>query len=160
MACVLDAISLHRAGRLICSEAGELLGLSERHFRCLRDAFEERGEDGLIDRRRGRVSARAADEAVWVTEMFRTLYFDFRMKLFHGQIVGMPMVSGNTVRYNGLVLQIPASRDRYHFAKATIRGLEYHDGRIALFHGPRKIARFFADGSLDEGEANMTQWVA
>ena len=32
----------------------------------------------------------------------------------------------NTVRYNGLVMQIPASRDRYHFAKATIRVLEYH----------------------------------
>ena len=41
----------------------------------LRVAFEERGEDGLIDRRRGRVSARAADEAegVGVAEMFRTL---------------------------------------------------------------------------------------
>ena len=31
------------------------------------------GEDGLIERRRGRVSARAADEAeaAWVAEMFR-----------------------------------------------------------------------------------------
>ncbi len=66
----------------------------------------------------------------------------------------------NTVRYNGLVLQIPASRDRYHFAKATIRVLEYHDGRIALFHGPRKIARFLAHGSLDEGAAVRKQSVA
>ena len=40
-----------------------------------------------------------------------------------------------TVRYNGLVLQILPSRDRYHYAKATIRVLEYHDERIALFHG-------------------------
>jgi len=46
MARVLDAISSHRAGRLICSEAGERLGFSERHFPRLRDAFEERGEDG------------------------------------------------------------------------------------------------------------------
>jgi len=61
MARVLDAISSHRAGRLICVEAGELLRFSERYFLCLRDAFEERGEDGLIDRRRGRVSSRAAD---------------------------------------------------------------------------------------------------
>ena len=66
----------------------------------------------------------------------------------------------NTVRYNGLVLQIPASRDRYHFVKATIRVLEYHDGCIALFHGPRKIARFRADGSLDEGEAVRKRSVA
>ena len=58
MARVLDAISSHRAGRLSFVEAGELLGFSERHFRRLRDAFEERGEDGLIDRRRGRVNER------------------------------------------------------------------------------------------------------
>ena len=74
MARVLDAISSHRAGRLSRVEAGELLGFSERLFRSLRDAFEERGEDALIDRRRGRLSARAADEAeaAWVAEMFRT----------------------------------------------------------------------------------------
>ena len=61
MARVFDGISPHRAGRFSCVEAGELLGFSKRHSRRLRDAFEERGEDGLIDRRRGRVSARAAD---------------------------------------------------------------------------------------------------
>ena len=44
MARVLDAISSHRAGRLSCVEAGELLGFSERHFRRLRDAFEDRGD--------------------------------------------------------------------------------------------------------------------
>ena len=44
---VLEAITSHRAGRLSCVGAGELLGFSERHFRRLRDAFEERGEDGL-----------------------------------------------------------------------------------------------------------------
>ena len=97
MARVFDAINSHRAGRLSCAEAGELLGFNERHFRHLRDAFEERGEDGLIDCRRGWVSARAADEAeaAWVTEMFRTRYFDFRIKHFHEQIVGMPMASGD-----------------------------------------------------------------
>ena len=71
---VLVAISSHRARRLSCVEAGELLGFSERYFLCLRVAFEERGEDALIDRRRGRLSARAADEAeaASVAEMFRT----------------------------------------------------------------------------------------
>ena len=98
MARILDAISSHRAGRLSCSEAGELLWFSERHFRRLRDAFEERGEDGLIDRRRGRIRARAADEAeaAWVAEMSRTRYFVVRGKLFHEQIVGMPRANGST----------------------------------------------------------------
>ena len=100
MARVLDAISSHRAGSLSCVEARELLAVSKPHFRRLRDAFEERGEDGLIDRRRDRVSSGSADEAegAWVAEMFRTRYFDFRIKHCHEQIVGMPMASGKPFR--------------------------------------------------------------
>ena len=76
------------------SRAHGLSGLGST-FRSLRDAFEERGEDELIDRRRGRLSARAADEAeaAWVAEMFRTRYFDVRIKHFHELIVGLPMGS-------------------------------------------------------------------
>ena len=100
MARVLDAIVSHRAGRLSCVEAGELLGLSERHFRRLRDAYEDRGEEGLVDRRRGRVSsARVPDaEAEWLAEMFRTRYFDFTAKHFHEQVVGQPMADGQPFR--------------------------------------------------------------
>ncbi len=92
---VLDAISSHRAGRLSCVEAGELLGFSECHSRRLPDVFKERGEEGLIDRCPGRVSARATDEAeaAWVADMVRPRYFDVRIKHFHEQIVGLPMVS-------------------------------------------------------------------
>ena len=76
------------------------MGLSERHFRRLRDAHEERGEEGLIDRRRGRVSTRRAGETEisWVLEMFRARYFDFRIKHFHEQIEGKPMVCGKPFR--------------------------------------------------------------
>jgi|HubBroStandDraft_1064217.scaffolds.fasta_scaffold103655_1 transposase InsO family protein len=100
MARVLDAIGLHRAGRLNCVEAGELLGLSERHFRRLRDAYADRGAQGLIDRRRGRVSsARIGDEeAHWLAEMFRTRYFDFTAKHFHERIVGCAMANGKPFR--------------------------------------------------------------
>ena len=96
MARVLDAIVSHRAGRLSCVEAGELLGLSERHFRRLRDAYEDRGEEGLVDRRRGRVSSSRLPEAEaeWLAEMFRTRYFDFTAKHFHEQVVGQPMAGG------------------------------------------------------------------
>lgn len=96
MARVLDAIRSHQAKRLSCVEAGELLGLSERHFRRLRDAYEERGEEGLIDRRRGRVSGRGApeEEIAWTVEMFRTRYFDFTAKHFHEQALGRTMGDG------------------------------------------------------------------
>jgi len=96
MARIIDAIGLHRRKRLSCGEAGELLGLSERHFRRLRDAYEVRGAEGLVDRRRGRASGRRApvDEIAWVVEEFRTRYFDFTAKHFHEAVVGRPMSNG------------------------------------------------------------------
>ena len=96
MARVLDAIGLHHAGRLSCGEAAELLGMSERHFRRLRDAYEADGAEGLVDRRRGRVSGRRADvdEIAWVVEEFGARYFDFTAKHFHEAIHGRAMSDG------------------------------------------------------------------
>ncbi len=53
----------------------------------------------------------------------------------------------NTVRYKGLSLQLPADRHRHHYAKAQVRVHEYPDGRLAVFHGPRCLARYQADGT-------------
>ena len=96
MARIIDAIGLHRKKRLSCVEAGELLGMSERHFRRLRDAYEAQGADGLIDARRGRASGRRApvDEIEWVIEAFRTRYFDFTAKHFHEAMLGRAMADG------------------------------------------------------------------
>jgi hypothetical protein len=93
---VIDAIGLHRKKKLSCVEAGELLGMSERHFRRLRDAYEADGKEGIIDRRRGRASGRRAgvDEIAWVIEQFRTRYFDFTAKHFHEAIHGRSMANG------------------------------------------------------------------
>ena len=52
----------------------------------------------------------------------------------------------NTVRYHGLSLQIPPARHRHHYVKARVRVHEYPDGTLALFHGPRCLARYNADG--------------
>ena len=53
----------------------------------------------------------------------------------------------NTVRYKGLSLQIPADRHRHHYVKAKVRVHEYPDGNLAIFHGPRCLARYRADGT-------------
>jgi hypothetical protein len=55
----LDALDRHKQGRLTAEEAGELPGMSGRHFRpqCVRHEVE--GEDGLRDKRVGRPSHRA-----------------------------------------------------------------------------------------------------
>ena len=54
----------------------------------------------------------------------------------------------NTVRYERRVLQIPAGRHRHHYVKCKVRVHEYPDGRLAVFHGPRCLARYHADGAL------------
>jgi hypothetical protein len=56
----------------------------------------------------------------------------------------------NCVRYQGLSLQIPAQRHRHHFVKVKVRVHAYADGRLAVFHGPRCLARYQPDGSLSE----------
>ena len=52
----------------------------------------------------------------------------------------------NTVRYKRRLLQLPADRHRRHYVKARVRVHEYPDGTLALFHGPRCLARYNADG--------------
>lgn len=52
----------------------------------------------------------------------------------------------NTVRYERRILQIPADRHRHHYVKCKVRVHEYPDGTLAVFHGPRCLARYGADG--------------
>jgi hypothetical protein len=56
----------------------------------------------------------------------------------------------NTVRYNNMALQIPEDRHRHHYAKARVRVHEYPDHTLALFHGPRRLATYHADGTINE----------
>ena len=53
----------------------------------------------------------------------------------------------NTVRYKNLSLQIPEDRHRHHYVKAKVRVHEYPDGCLAIFHGPRRLAEYTADGA-------------
>lgn len=56
----------------------------------------------------------------------------------------------NCIRFDGLILQIPADRHRCHYVKAKVRVHRYADGNLALFHGPRRLASYGADGRLAE----------
>jgi transposase len=56
----------------------------------------------------------------------------------------------NTVRYQGLSLQIPHDPHRFHYVKVTVRVHAYPDGTLAVFHGPRCLARYHANGQLIE----------
>jgi transposase len=52
----------------------------------------------------------------------------------------------NTVTYLGLTLQLPESPARAHYVKARIKVRAYPDGSLAVFHGPRALARYDATG--------------
>ena len=143
MARITDAIELHRKKKLSCVEAGALLGMNERHFRRLRDAYEAHGAEGIIDRRRGRTSGRRAgvDEMAWVVEEFRTRYFDFTAKHFHEAVHGRPMADGklfvrgytwtkSVLQLRGLVSKAPKrSAHRKKRARRPLPGmLRFQDG--------------------------------
>ncbi len=52
----------------------------------------------------------------------------------------------NCVAYQNKLLQIPADRHRCHYVKANVRVHEYPDHTLAIFHGPRCLARYDANG--------------
>jgi hypothetical protein len=58
----------------------------------------------------------------------------------------------NTVVYGSLRLQLPQSRARAHYVKARVKVHEYPDGALAVFHGPRLLARYDAAGQALAGE--------
>ena len=53
----------------------------------------------------------------------------------------------NCVRFERLILQIPADQHRCHYVKARVRVNRYASGALALFHGPRGLAYFTPQGS-------------
>jgi hypothetical protein len=52
----------------------------------------------------------------------------------------------NTVSFGQRKLQLPNSPLRHHWVKARVRVHEYPDGALAVFHGPRCLARYSAQG--------------
>ena len=52
----------------------------------------------------------------------------------------------NCVRFDALSLQIPADSHRAHYVKARINVHRYGNGTLAIFHGPRCLARYSAAG--------------
>ena len=52
----------------------------------------------------------------------------------------------NCVRFDALSLQIPADQHRAHYVKARVNVHRYGDGTLAIFHGPRCLARYNAAG--------------
>ena len=56
----------------------------------------------------------------------------------------------NCVSWRRRSLQIPPQRHRQHYVRATVRVHEYPDGHLAIFDGPRCLARFDPKGCVND----------
>jgi len=78
-----DVLSRWKARELSAQEAGEILGCSERQFRCYRRRYEEGGLAGLCDKRLGNARQVPIDQVAWVLSQYRTRYAGWAIKHLH-----------------------------------------------------------------------------
>lgn len=52
----------------------------------------------------------------------------------------------NCVRFDGLKLQLPSDRRRPHYFKARVKVRRHMSGELSVWHGPRLLGRYAADG--------------
>ena len=82
-----DVLGRSERSELSQVEAAELLGVSERTFRCWRDRHRDSGLEGLADRRLTPSLRRApAAEIERMLGLYRDLYRGFTVKHFHEQL--------------------------------------------------------------------------
>ncbi len=144
--------------RHIAAYSPEARGRSERAFRTLQDRLPKELELAGI------ATLEAANR--WIAEHYLAAYnVAFAVAPEQVGTAFVPDRSGaareilsiqeerrvgndNTVRWRTLSLQIPPSPLRPHFVRATVRVHEYPDGRLAVFHGPHRLADYDPRGSL------------
>jgi hypothetical protein len=61
----------------------------------------------------------------------------------YGRTVG----NDNCIKFDGVILQIPPDEYRYHYVRLKVQVHRYPDGRLAIFHGPRKLATYDTSGN-------------
>ena len=138
-----------RQQRTLTMAAAEMLGVTERTFRRWSGRDDTDGVEGLQDRRLGRPSGRAVpvDEALRMVRVSETRSTGWTVKHFHERWQTEP---GGTRAYRWTQKTLQAA---WHVVRAPRRGAhrhEYPDGTLAVFHGPRCLARDHADGQLIE----------
>ena len=85
---VQDVMLQAMAKKITWWQAAEILGISDRHMRRIRERYEEDGYNGLFDRRRGKPSRRRVPLATveQVFALYREKYFDLNVQHFHEKL--------------------------------------------------------------------------
>jgi transposase len=140
----------------IAAYSPQARGRSERLFQTLQDrlpkefklagiATVEAANDWLretfIAEHNGRFSVAAAQEgSAFVADTAGT--WREILCIQDDRIVG----NDNTVKWGRLSLQLPPSRLRPHFVRASVRVHAYPDGQLTVFWGPHRLADYDAKG--------------
>lgn len=100
----LEVNERFRQGELSCEQSAELMGVSVSTFFRKRQRFAEEGEEGLVDRRIGKMSAKRipVDETMRVITLFETRYYDFTVKHYHEKLVEQGFARSYTLLKNML----------------------------------------------------------
>jgi transposase len=85
---VQDVILKAMAKKITWMAAAEIIGVSDRTMRRMKDRYEEFGYDGLFDQRRGKRSVHRVpvETAERVLALFQENYFDFSVLHFHEKL--------------------------------------------------------------------------
>ena len=57
------------------------------------------------------------------------------------------VTADNCISFEGITLQVPADKYRCHYVRAKVQVHRHLDGSLAIFHGPRKLADYDANGN-------------
>ena len=85
---IQEVIMRAMAKKLKWYQAAHILGISCRQMRRMKERWEERGYDGLFDRRRGKPSPKRVPMArvQEVLRLYQERYYDFNVKHFHEKL--------------------------------------------------------------------------
>ena len=85
---IQEVIMRAMAKKLKWYQAAQILGISCRQMRRMKERWEKRGYDGLFDRRRGKPSPKRVPMArvQEVLRLYQEEYYDFNVKHFHEKL--------------------------------------------------------------------------
>lgn len=129
-------------------EAAEILGMSCRHLRRIREKYEEVGFNGLFDKRVGKASPRRIPVEVveQVLGMYRDKYFDFNVKHYHEKLVEKHSIEVSYTWVKGLLQGAglvakdrPRKKHRRRRERKPLRGMMLHiDGSHHQWFGDER----------------------
>ncbi len=151
--------AMHQLGiQMIAAYSPEARGRSERAFAT---------HQGRLPKELARARVRTLDAANrYLEQRYRAAFnAEFRVSAAEAGSAFVPYIGANLeellcecfertvgadncVRFHALVLQIPPDRHRCHYVRAKVQVRRYADHSLGIFHGPRCLARYDAQGRL------------